>query len=143
MSTERDRNGLWKLGILLAFGLLVCASAAWGQDACVTAAVPSAFTLPDKSVHAAGRLTVCTIRALTPVVGLHRAWVEGDGASLVMSRIGPAEEKADSLPVIMFRRVAGSPLELVGYEASAGRNSWTYTLQRWDRTGVGETRHTK
>jgi len=75
MSTERDRNGLWKLGILLAFGLLVCASAAWGQDACVTAAVPSAFTLPDKSVHAAGRLTVCTSRALTPVVGLPRACV--------------------------------------------------------------------
>jgi hypothetical protein len=123
--------------VVLAFGLAAIASTSWAQDsgACVTAKVPEAFTLPDGSLHAAGRLTLCTVRDFTPVVGLHRLWVDGDGANFVLSRIARAEAKADSAPVLLFQRVPGSPLEFVGYVFPSYRQSWSYALQRSARTG--------
>jgi hypothetical protein len=122
--------------VALVMALAACASASWAQDsgACVTAKVPESFTLPDGTVHAAGRLTLCAVQAFTPVVGLHRVWVDGEGANFVMSRVARAEAKGDSPPVLLFRRVAGSPLELVGYVLPSERQSWSYALQRANRT---------
>ena len=136
MQDRRNRGTPTFLGVVLTIGLAACATSSWAQDrgACVTSNVPEAFTLPDGSVHAAGRLTLCTVLALNPVVGLHRVWPDGDGASLVMSRRALAEATADSQPVLLFRCLPGEPLDLVGYVLSDGRRSWSYALQPSDRT---------
>ena len=123
--------------VLLAVGLASSASPSWAQSRdCVTSNVTQAFTLPDGSSHAAGRLTICMLRAFTPVIGLHRVWADDDGASLVMSRLAPAEAIADSGPVLLFRSAPGRPLDLVGYVMSSGRRSWSYTLRRPAPTGL-------
>jgi hypothetical protein len=113
-------------------------SVSWAQNRgdCVTSNVPESFTLPDGSVHAAGRLTLCTVQAFSPVVSLHRAWTDGDGASFVMSRVSRSEVQGDSSPLLMFQRVPGSRLEFVGYLWPAFPTSWSYSLQRPDPTGL-------
>ena len=128
------------LGVMLAIGLAACASASWAQDrgACITANVPEAFTLPDGSVHDAGRLTVCIHQALNPVVGLHRVRVDGDGDTLAMSHRSRAKEYTDIRPVLLFRHVPGTPLDLVGYVVPFNGMSWSYTLQRSDRNGFAD-----
>lgn len=110
MQGRRDRGTPTLLGVVMAVGLAACATASWAQSGgpCVTSNVPEAFTLPDGSFHPAGRLTLCTLQEFTPVVGLHRVWVDGDGASFVMSRMTRAEVAPDSPPVLVFRRVDGS-----------------------------------
>jgi hypothetical protein len=122
---------------VLTVSLAAFATVSWAQSGgdCVTANVPEDFTLPDGSFHAAGRLTLCTVQAFTPVVGLHRLWVDGEGANFVMSRIARAEVRGDSPPVLLFQRVSGSPLEFVGYVIPGERASWSYALQRPARSG--------
>ena len=141
MQGRRDRGTPTLLGVVLAIGLAACASASWAQErgACVSSNVPEAFTLPDGSVHAAGRLTLCTVEALNPVLGLHRMWPDGGGASLVMSRRARAEATADSQPVLLFQCAPGEPLDLVGYVLPDGRKSWSYTLRRSRSNGFAET----
>jgi hypothetical protein len=98
--------------------------------------VTEAFTLPDGSVHAAGRLTLCTLQEFTPVVGLHRVWTDDDGYGFLMSRVTRAETNPDSRPAFLFRCDPGEPLDLVGYVTSSGRKSWSYALLRPDPTGM-------
>lgn len=140
MQGRRDRGTPTLLGVVLAIGLAACASASWAQErgACVSSNVPEAFTLPDGSVHAAGRLTLCTVEALNPVLGLHRMWPDGGGASLVMSRRARAEATADSQPVLLFRCAPGEPLDLIGYVLPDGRKSWSYALRRSDLSGFAD-----
>jgi len=85
-------------------------------------------------VHAAGRLTLCTVLALNPTIAIHRVRLDGEGASFVMSRRARAETPAESQPVLLFRRVSGTLLDVVGYVLPDGRKSWSYALQRPDRT---------
>jgi len=92
--------------------------------------------LPDGSVHAAGRLTVCAVKALNPVVELQRISVDGLGGGLVMSRRARAEAGADSHALLLFLRAPGTPLDFVGYVFPAGRTSWSYTLRRSDPAGL-------
>lgn len=137
MQGPHDPNNPTLRAVLLAVGLAASASNSWAQSRdCVTSNVTRAFTLPDGSLHAAGRLTICTVEAFTPVVGLHRVWADDDGVSFVMSQFVPAEATADSRPVLLFRCVPGKPLDLVGYVTSSGRKSWSYTLRRATPTGL-------
>lgn len=120
------------LGVMLVLGLAACASVSWAQDrgACVTANVPEPFVLPDGTLHAPGRITVCTQQVLNPVTGLHRMQV-GDGACVMaMSRRSHAEARGDTRPVLLFRRTEGDPLEFIGYVLPHDRQSWSYSLQR-------------
>jgi hypothetical protein len=120
------------LRVVLAVVLAACASVAWasGRRACVTSLVPEEFTLPDGSVHAAGRLTVCAVKALNPVVELQRVSVDGGGGGgLIASRRARAEATGDSRAVLLFLRVPGNPLDFVGYVFPDGRASWSYTLR--------------
>jgi hypothetical protein len=125
---------------MMVIGLATLASASWAQDrgACVAADVPEAFILPDGSLHPAGRLTLCTVQAFTPVVGLHRVLAEGGSASLVMSRRGRPEANAER-PEILFRRLPDGSLELIGYVLTNGRKSWSYALQRSNRNGFADS----
>jgi hypothetical protein len=125
---------------LIALVFAACAPIAFAQErgACVSSNVPEAFTLPDGSMHAAGRLTLCTVQAFSPVVGLHRMWPEGGGASLVMSRRARAETKPDSRPVLLFNCAPGEPLDLVGYVLSDGRRSWSYSLRHSNPSGFAK-----
>ncbi len=138
MSGRSNRSVPPPLGVMLAIGLAFVASTSWakGPGICVTANVPEAFTLPDGTVHAAGRLVLCSFRAFTPAVGLHRVWTDGEGASLVMSRCVRSEENAESRPVLFFQRAPGTLLDLVGYVLPDSGKSWNYSLQRSNRTAV-------
>jgi hypothetical protein len=129
------------LGAMLALGLAAGASIAWAQDrgVCVIANVPEAFTLPDGGLHPAGRLTLCTDQAFTPVIGLHRLWVDGEGTTLAMSRRARAEENADGQAVLLFHRRPGSPLDLVGYVVPQAGKSWSYMLRRSHSNGFADT----
>ena len=137
MRRQRTHGKPTFFGVMMAFGLAASASASLAQDrgACVAAYVSEAFTLPDGSLHPAGRVTLCTVQAFTPVVGLHRVWAEGGRASLVMSRRGRPETTAER-PVLLFWRAPGEPLDLVGYVVTIGRASWSYALQRPNRNGL-------
>jgi len=128
--THRRSNRI-PLGLMLVAGLGACSAAAWAQDtgACVSAIVPEAFTLPDGSVHAAGRITLCTHEVLSPAVGLHRLSVDGDGTSLAMSQRSRPREFDGARATILFRRVPGGPLDLVGYVVPFGKKAWSYTLR--------------
>ena len=137
MQGPHDPNNPTLRGLLLVFGLVAPASVSWAQSRdCITSNVTQAFTLPDGSSHAAGRLTICTLKAFTPVVGLHRLWADGDGARFVMSQLAPAEATAGSDPILLFRSAPGKPLDLVGYVTSSGRRSWSYTLRHPAPTGL-------
>jgi len=140
MRDRRERNFPVRFVATLVIGLAACASTSWAQDggACVTANVPEAFTLPDGSEHAAGRLTLCALQAFTPVVGLHSVRVDGTGASLAMSRRAVPEQYADARSEILFRRAPDGALDLVGYVVPFGDRSWSYTMKRSDRNGFSE-----
>jgi hypothetical protein len=126
------------LGVALAVGLAACASAALAQESgvCITATVPEAFTLPDGTVHGPGQFKLCTVQAFTPAIGVDHVWVRGEGADFEMSRMVATEARGDSVSVVLFRRVPGSPLEFAGCVLPTGGKSWSYTLGRSDRTGT-------
>jgi len=134
----RIRSAPPPFGVILAIGLAFFVSTSWaqGHGICVTAKVPEAFTLPDGSVHAAGRLVLCSFKSLNPVVGLHRVWTDGEGASLVRIRRAQAAETAESRPVLLFQRAPGTLLDLVGYVLPDGGKSWSYALERSERIAV-------
>jgi len=132
MGHQLDLKTALRLATMLAVGLFAGATVAWAQDRgiCVRADVPEAFTLPDGSVHAAGRIALCNHRAFTPMIALHRVWVDGDGATLVMSRRTAADEYRDNRPALLFRRTPDGALDLVGYVVPLDRKSWKYTMNR-------------
>jgi hypothetical protein len=138
VSERRSGTAQPSLGVILAISLAFSASSAWAQGPgiCVTANVPEAFTLPDGTVHAAGRIILCAFQSFTPVVGLHRVWTDGEGASLVMGKRVRAEGNAANQPVLLFERVPGTLLDLVGYVLPDSGKSWSYALQRSNRPVV-------
>ena len=118
--------------VALALVLGFAASASWaqGRGECVTSDVHEAFTLPDGITHPAGRLTLCSVLSLNPVTGVHRVWIDGQGASFVLTRRTRAEAGPDTSPAFLFRRVPGAPLDFIGFVASDGHQAWTYSLRR-------------
>ena len=138
MSGRRTLSVPPALGVMLAIGLVFFTSTAWAQrhGICVSANVPEAFTLPDGTVHSAGRLVLCSFKTFSPVVGLHRVWTDGEGASLVRIRRTPSAETAESRPVVFFQRAPGTLLDLVGYVLPDGGKSWSYALERSERIAV-------
>ena len=118
------------VALTMSLGSAVSESVAQGRGECVTSEVPEPFTLPDGTMHPAGRLTLCGVLALNPVTGVHRVWLDGTGASIVLTRRTRAEAGPNSEPAFLFRRVQGAPLDLVGFVVSDGRQTWTYTLRR-------------
>jgi hypothetical protein len=144
MKRQRIHHRSVPLAAMLTIGLAASAPASSAQDrgVCVTAEVPEAFRLPDGSVHAAGRLGICTHRALNPVTALHRVWVDDDGASLAMSRRAVAEEYTDSRPVFLFRRASDGTLDLIGYVVPFDHTSWNYALKRSAAQGFAEPKET-
>jgi len=87
-------------------------------------------------VHAAGRLVLCSFKTFSPVVGLHRVWTDGEGASLVRIRRARSAETSETRPVLLFKRAPGELIDLVGYVLPDGGKSWSYALERPDRTAV-------
>ena len=126
-----------RLAVILAVGLACCASDSWAQDrgACVTAKVPEAFTLPDGSEHAAGRLTLCALQAFSPVVELHSVSVDGTGIGLAMSRRAVPEAYVNTRSTFLFRRAPDGVLALVGYVVPVGGKAWSYTMNRSEHNG--------
>jgi hypothetical protein len=148
MRGRRHRNFPVRLAVILAAGVACSASDSWAQDrgACITAKVPEAFTLPDGSAHAAGRLKLCAVQAFTPVAELHSVSVDGTGVGLAMSRRAVPEAYADNHPTFLFRRAPDGVLNLVGYVVPVGKKAWSYTMNRsgpngWnDASSIAATR---
>jgi hypothetical protein len=83
---------------------------------CVTAEVPAPMILPDGTAHPRGTLRLCFSEALSPVTGLHRAYVDGRFAGMFVSRRGTSEAPGeDRNPFLMFARKASGQLELKAY----------------------------
>jgi hypothetical protein len=127
---ERRPRFISVLVLALALGFTASEARAQGRSDCVTSDVHEAFTLPDGSTHPAGRLTLCTVLSLNPVTGVHRVWIDGHGASFVLTRRVLAEAGPDTEPAFLFRRVPGAPLDLIGFVVSDGHRTWTYSLRR-------------
>ena len=140
MRTLHSLNLAFPLRVTLAIALAACASEALAQDRgrCITAKVPEAFTLPDGTLHAAGRITLCTHLVLNPVAGLHRIWADGDSASLVMSRRSQPKEFKDDRSSLLFRRDPKGTLDLVGYVVPFNHKAWSYVLRHTGVNGAAE-----
>lgn len=141
MREHRSHDNRTPLGVMLFIGLTACATAAWAQDrgTCIAAEVPEAFTLPDGSAHAAGRLTLCTHQALNPVVGLHLVRLADGETSFVMSQRSKPREFTDSRPVLLFRRAPDGALDLVGYVVPFDHVAWSYVLRHANGNGANNT----
>jgi hypothetical protein len=117
---------------MLAAGFLSGASpaAAGDRGVCISADVPEAFTLPDRNVRQAGRVVLCALGPFTPTTEMHRIWVDGEGASFLMSRRAMTEASPDSPAMLLFRRAPGQPLDLLSFVVPRSPVSWQYQLLR-------------
>lgn len=127
--------------VVITLGIVSAVSGVQAQDrgACVVAHVPEAYVLPDGSEHAAGALSLCLTQALTPVTGIHRVAVDGHALGMARSRRSLAEDRNIADPVVLFRRIGGGSLELVGYAVPIGGRVWSYALENTDE--IARTRH--
>jgi hypothetical protein len=118
--------------VILTLGFVAgeTSSRAGETGVCVVARVPESFSLPDGSIQSAGGLRLCVDRAFTPVLSLLRIRADGGGTSLAMSRRARAEATSDSVPLLVFHRLPGAPLELAGYVLPFDRVVWHYSLRR-------------
>lgn len=114
------------LGIvfLVTVGAIVSAPiAAAAETPCVTAAVDASIVLPDGSVHPGGALTVCEIRAISPVANFHRISIDGRAVGMFVSRKVASEVEEDAAPTILFQDGGSGELALVGYVVPSRRSA--------------------
>ena len=89
---------------------------------CTSALVDEVFTLPDGSVHPAGRLTLCLGSESSPVFALQRTFVDGRPVGMFTSRREIVEHAGEEEHYLIFHRRPGRPMQLTGYgQPSSGR----------------------
>ena len=91
MGTIQFRHRGHQAGIgLLAVGaigtVLLLAPAPVQAADCVSAEIESPMRFPDGRVHPSGRLTLCDWKELSPVVDVHRTYVNGQPVSMLLGR---------------------------------------------------------
>lgn len=97
---------------------------------CISVEVSSPIVLPDKSVHEEGSLRLCLARAISPVSSIHETYVNGMPISMLLSRDGKSEGPGEPQPYVLFRKVSGERLELIGYAWPAGERMKTFVLSQ-------------
>ena len=77
-------HGLLAVGVMGTLLLLAPAPVSAGD--CVSAQIESPMRFPDGHVQPAGRLTLCDWRELSPVMDVHRTYVNGRPVSMLLGR---------------------------------------------------------
>jgi hypothetical protein len=97
--------------------LFVSCGALWAASTpCIRADMFRPFILPDGSYHQSGTLRLCLDREYSPVAGLHRTLVDGDPIGMFISKSVLSEGvEPGQQPVVIFRRMHGGRLALLGY----------------------------
>ena len=122
---------------LAATVLVTTAPAAAGG--CTSALVEETFTLPDGSVHPAGRLTLCPNSGSSPVFALQRTFVDGKPVGMFASRRQLVEHAGGEEYFLIFHRRPGRPMRLTGYgQPSSGRTEM-FLLDRPARVEVEDS----
>lgn len=118
------------LGILAPFVCLAMPSDARAQliGDCLTVQVPAPMVLPDGDRHPAGALRICHSKSHSPVSSLHKTFVNGTQVGYLRSRRGTSEGLAEDQPYVLFQRVEGGELVLLGYAWPDGNKMATYRL---------------
>ena len=114
------------LGLVLA---CIASSSAASAKNCVTVTVVDPLELPDGSIHAAGSLTLCSIKVFSPVAQFHQVSVDGMPVGFLLSRLVVSEGPVPDDPLVTFHRDRKGRLHLIGYAWPAGKRSQTYLLQ--------------
>lgn len=126
--TTRQHTTLRLAAIVLAlWGAAGIASA--GSGRCVTAVIPTAFALPDGSVHEAGPLRICHDRDYSPVAGLHTTWVHANAVASFISRMDLSEgAERNAAPYLQFLDLHTGVWLLQGYAVPEGGRYRTFEL---------------
>jgi hypothetical protein len=117
------RRLLWIVFLVTAGAVALASIATAAETPCVTAAVASPIRLPDGSMHEGGTLTVCDVRALSPVANFHRISLDGRAVGMFVSRRGSSEVDADAAPTILFQDDGSGALALLGYVVPSRRST--------------------
>jgi hypothetical protein len=105
-------------------------TAAQSLGRCVSAELPAPMVLPDGSVHDAVSFRVCMERNLSPVSGLHKAYIDGFPTGFLTSR-RVATEGARRLgpPFFVFEKNGDSEkLRLIALAVRDGRKMATFVF---------------
>ena len=131
--------------LALALVFLAGAPAAAGEGDCITANIDLPIRFPDGSVEAPGQLTLCDWRTFSPVVNIHRSYVNGRPVNMLLGR-RRASEGGGRVPSEMFFTRAGDELELYvrgstlrSYHNSTLINSTTDATYAGGRIGFAVT----
>jgi hypothetical protein len=118
------RVGLGVAVLLLASGM------SWTHAAgrCISVDVPQPVVMPDQSVHEGGALRLCLAREYSPVASIHKTYINGLPTGMLTSRDGRSEGPAEPEPYVLFRKIPGERLELIGYAWPKGEKMETYIL---------------
>jgi len=109
-------------------------------DGCTSADVDEPFTLPDGSVHPAGKVTLCHSHEHSPVKSMHRVLVDRHPVGMFSSeRRIVADESHPSPYYLIFERRSGSTLRLTGYGRPSGAHIEMHMLDRPTRVDVRDS----
>ena len=128
----RHRGRLAGIGPLAvgAIGtVLLLAPAPVQASDCVSAEIESPMRFPDGRVHPSGRLTLCDWKEFSPVVDVHRTYVNGQPVSMLLGRKSSNEGGGGIPSEILFTFDDEGRLELVGYVRSARGRSETFLFE--------------
>lgn len=130
MRQHTKRHATARLALLAVVAVLGVAglASAGSSGRCVTAVIPSAFTLPDGSVHAAGPLRICHDRDYSPVAGLHTTWVDGKPVGTFLSYLGESEGPGGE-PYVQFADLHSGVWLLQGYAVAERGHYRTYRIE--------------
>ena len=129
---SRHRGGWARIGLLAAGVIgaaLLPASAPVQAADCVSAEIASPILFPDGDVRPSGRLTLCDWKSFSPVMDVHRTYVDGRPVNMLLGKKTRNEGGGDSPSEILFTADDQGRLDLVGYVRSAGGRSQTYLFE--------------
>ena len=115
---------------LVAVLLLSQGAAFAAKDICITVEVPDPIRLPDGSEHPAGLLTLCLHRDWSPVLSLHKTYINRAPIGMFLSRRGVSEGPAEAESYVMFSREPDGRLRLDGYALPCQGHMETYSLHQ-------------
>lgn len=121
--------------IITLAALLAAPTIVRGQerDDCIVVRVDQPMVFPDGSMHEAGTLRLCTMLLFSPVGAIHRASVNGRPVCMLRSRRAAAELGSTGQPAVLFHRLSGGHLRLVGFVRPYGAVARSYEFQSTPR----------
>jgi len=109
--------------------VLLLAPGPAGAADCVSADIEAPVRFPDGALHPSGRLTLCDWKEISPVMDLHRTYMDGRPVNMLLARKS-GNEGGGTIPTeILFDFDGEGRLELVGYVRSSQGRSETVLFE--------------